>query len=103
MALREERFTLGGGGAVAVPTPTTGTWRRDRIKYAFLLPGVVWILAFTIFPLLYAVRLSFFNYKLGSTERFIGLANYTRAFTDDRLWQALFITLRFVVLTVGAT
>jgi multiple sugar transport system permease protein len=105
MALTEERFTLDGQAeAATVSAPAAaGGLRRDRIKYAFLMPGVLWILAFTIFPLLFAARLSFFNYKLGSTERFIGFGNYARAFGDERLWQALNVTLRFVVLSVIAT
>jgi multiple sugar transport system permease protein len=109
MALKDQRLALGQPATdqeravVAQPT-TSGARQINRVKYLFILPGILWILAFTVFPLLYAVRLSFYNAKLGSPERFIGLANFRRAlFEDDRLWQALGVTVRFVAVSVVAT
>lgn len=74
--------------------------REDHTKYIFLLPAVVWILIFTIFPLLYAIYNSFFSFRYGSINQFIGLGNYVRLFTDANLRGALWITITFVVITV---
>jgi multiple sugar transport system permease protein len=38
---------------------------RKRAGRFFLLPGVIWVLCFTIFPLLYSLALSFTNMRLG--------------------------------------
>ena len=38
---------------------------NSRAKYLFLMPGVCWILAFTLFPLVYSFGLSLTNYRLG--------------------------------------
>lgn len=75
----------------------------DRVKWLFVLPGVFWILAFTIFPLLYALRLSLHNAIIGRPERFIGLGNYARMLSDYRLWAALQVTVQFVVVSVFST
>jgi len=75
--------------------------REDSTKYVFLLPAVVWILVFTIFPLLYAVYNSFFSFRYGKINQFIGLGNYGRLFTDANLHGALWITIVFVAVTVS--
>jgi multiple sugar transport system permease protein len=76
---------------------------RSRIKFAFVLPGMIWVLAFTIFPLLYSLRLSFFAARLGNVQRFIWFDNFVRAFNDYRFWNSLQITVLFVVFSVSLT
>jgi multiple sugar transport system permease protein len=70
---------------------------NNRLKYLFLLPAVLWVLAFTVFPLLYSFRLSFFNVRIGQDDIFIGLSNFARAFTDINALNAARVTLIFVV------
>lgn len=77
--------------------------KRDRIKFLFLVPGIVWVLLFTIFPLLYSLRLSFFHARLVGDQRFIWLANYGQAFGDYRFWRVLWVTLFFVGVDVSVT
>jgi multiple sugar transport system permease protein len=89
--------------ALARRAASSGIWQRNRAKYAFILPGIGWVFAIGIFPILYALRLSVFSYHLGGTERFVGLGNYLRAFSDDQFWHALGVTLRFAVVSVCAT
>ena len=74
--------------------------RGTRIKLVFLLPAVLWVLCFTLFPLLYSVRLSFYNAKVGEPEQFVGLANYATFFQDRRAWESLGVTLIFVACGV---
>jgi multiple sugar transport system permease protein len=50
--------------------------RRQPAKYFFLLPGVVWILLFTLFPLIYSLYLSTTNFRMGRDPRPVGLDNY---------------------------
>ena len=49
---------------------------NNRAKYLFLMPGVCWILAFTLFPLIYSFGLSMTNYRLGRNPKYIGFENY---------------------------
>lgn len=74
--------------------------RTDRTKYWFLGPAVIWILVFTIFPLLYALYTSFFSFRFGRINQFVGLANFGRLFTDANLHNGLRVTLTFVIVTV---
>jgi multiple sugar transport system permease protein len=76
---------------------------KSRYKYLFVVPGIVWVLLFTIFPLLYSLRLSFFSARLGNPETFIGLNNYIHAFADYRAWGTFYQTLFFVFCSVFFT
>src|SRR5262245_44585888 len=42
------------------------------------------------------------NANPGAGEQFIGLANYLRAFEDDRFWHSLWQTIIYIVVTVPA-
>lgn len=50
--------------------------RRQPAKYFFLMPGVIWILLFTLFPLIYSLYLSTTNFRMGREPRPVGLENY---------------------------
>ncbi len=76
------------------------TGRTDRTKSFFIVPAVVWIIAFTIFPLLYALYTSVWSYRFGKINQFVGLDNYGRLFTDSNLHSGLRVTLVFVTVTV---
>lgn len=73
---------------------------KQRIKYFFVAPAILWVLAFTIFPLLYSLRLSFFHARLGGAQRFIWFDNFVRVFMDYRFWNVLGVTIFFVIVDV---
>jgi multiple sugar transport system permease protein len=70
-------------------------------------PAIAVLFVMNIFPLLWSLGLSFFAYQANQqTIRFVGLANYTRALTNDLAatanWNALVNTAMFVIITVAA-
>jgi multiple sugar transport system permease protein len=71
-----------------------------RLKYVFLAPAVIWLLVFTIYPLLYSLRMAFHNVKIGQPWVNIGFSNFTRAFQDPSALEAAKVTLIFVVVGV---
>jgi multiple sugar transport system permease protein len=77
---------------------------KSRAKYFFLLPGVIWVLLFTIFPLVYSLGLSFTNARLGRGTQWIGLENYGRIFGDAQVTETIgtsvFLSLGSVLLTM---
>lgn len=73
---------------------------RSKVKFLFVLPGILWVLAFTIYPLIRSLTLSFTNARMGKTGDFVGLANYIRAVGDYRFQSAVGITLFFVLCSV---
>jgi ABC-type sugar transport system permease subunit len=53
--------------------------------WLFLVPSGVVVVLVMVYPLTYAINLSFSNYDLGSgSHAFIGLRNYASLLTDQR-------------------
>ena len=67
--------------------------RRERLTpIAMLLPAVAVLVAITVFPLLYELRLTVVSWELttGFPPQFIGLQNFVRVFFQDpRFWNAV--------------
>lgn len=84
----------------ATEAPPPRPRRSDHTKFGFVMPAVIWILVFTIFPLLYALYTSFFSFRFGRINEFVGGANYVRLFTDSNLHNGLRVTVTFVLITV---
>lgn len=74
-----------------------------RFKYGMLAPLVAVFIAVVGFPLLYALYLSFTDYKL--TDRgapdLVGFENYLSTFTNPAFWEAFGVTAVYVVVAVG--
>ena len=78
----------------------------DRtIAWAFIAPTIVLLLAINIFPLFWAVRLSFTNYRANRPNaplRWLGLEHYVDLLSDPDIWHAMQVTARFVLSTVAS-
>lgn len=74
------------------------------IKFIFLVPCIVYLLALGIFPLIYNVYLSAHWIELTAgpeAVRFAGFENYVKLSQDWRFWDTLRNTFLFVVSAVG--
>lgn len=74
--------------------------QKDRTKHYFILPAVIWIILFTVFPLLYALYTSTFSFRFGQFNQFVGLENFRRIFVDQNLHSGMRVTAIFVIVTV---
>src|SRR5207248_8910720 len=58
--------------------------RRALVPYAFILPAVVALLMFSIYPFLTGIWYSFTSIGyVGDVTNFVGLKNYVQIFTGD--------------------
>jgi multiple sugar transport system permease protein len=75
-------------------TRPAGTVGAGGFKYLLIAPAVLILLAFGLFPFLYAVVVSFQKLSLlDQYTDFQGLLNYRRLLQDQRLWNAVLHTL----------
>lgn len=82
----------------------TRTIRKRRTAYLFAAPAIITLLAITIFPLLYEVRLVFMSWELTAspTPEFVGLQNLIKVlFQDSRFWASMRVTAVLIVLGVS--
>lgn len=77
-------------------------WRLQRIEgYLLISPWLVGLLLFTLGPIVVSFVLSFTNWDIVRPADFIGLENFSRILTQDRLFgQALYNTFYFAVGSV---
>lgn len=68
----------------------------------FVLPAVLVVLAVIVFPWLFTLWMSLFDWKIGSKAQFVGLANYGELATNTRFLTAIAHTLVFTALAVIA-
>ncbi|MCZ6634499.1 MAG: sugar ABC transporter permease [bacterium] len=72
-----------------------------RLKYGFVGPALILLIALNIFPLFYNIYLSFTNAELsGGTAQFVGIRNFSTVFNDPRYGAAIRTTGLFVLLAV---
>ena len=79
--------------------------RVRRAPSGGLAPWLLFFAAFGIFPLLYALALSFLSYNPLRPDlvRWVGFENYARALETPSFWRALRTTTIFVVGTLPVT
>src|ERR687894_2624098 len=73
--------------------------RDNKAGYLFLLPWLIGLVVITIGPMLASLYLSFTNYSLIQAPKWVGLDNYVRMFTDDRLLNSLKVTFIYVFVS----
>jgi multiple sugar transport system permease protein len=76
--------------------------RRGRTGWYFLTPFAVVFVAFMVVPLFYALWLSLHSRAITGDQRWSGLDNYSRAFTDPEFLAGLRRVILFGVIQVPA-
>ena len=76
--------------------------RRRRSYYLFIVPALLVTGAVIIFPWVYTVWMSAFDWTIGSTAHYVGFGNYEKLFGNQRFHEAVLHTFYFTVLAVVA-
>ncbi len=64
-------------------------WRRRLAPYLFVLPFVAIFLAFSIYPLVFTLRLSFTDWHGAGAAEWVGLGNYAYLLASPDFWSSL--------------
>ena len=88
------------------PGPRPGRWRRLRRSDApaamlYLLPAFIGFAVFYAWPMFQGAWLSFTDWNLLSTPEFVGGENYARLWGDPTFWNALRVTVIYVVVNIS--
>jgi multiple sugar transport system permease protein len=84
-----------------ISTPARGAGGHGRTLYLFLVPTVLVLALTSLYPIVYALVLSLFDWNWGADAAFVGLQNYTRLLTHPRFWTVLGNTFYFAVGAVA--
>jgi ABC-type sugar transport system permease subunit len=81
----------------------TDRYKLNKLKLEGILlylPAIIIILCIVVYPMIYAVQMSFTNYRPSNPKMdFVGFLNYVKVLTDSRFWDAV---LRSLVFTLGS-
>ncbi|WP_433331875.1 carbohydrate ABC transporter permease [Spirillospora sp. CA-294931] len=101
--MAEASVPLAGQGKKKKKAESTDRARAERrLGLMLSAPAVIVMLLVTAYPLLNALYLSMFSYRITAPDdrRFVGLGNYVTALTDSLFWQDVWTTFIITVVTV---
>lgn len=73
------------------------TKTNKLIGFLYVLPALLFVAAFTAYPFLQMIWVSFNSWTLITPPKFIGLNNFTKAFADRQFWISLGFTLQYTL------
>jgi ABC-type sugar transport systems, permease components len=75
--------------------------KKNITAWLLVAPALIFMLLFTVYPIIRSVYLSLSEYKLGMSEPlFVGADNYIRLFRSDTFWKVMRNTIVFALMTV---
>ncbi|WP_426321421.1 carbohydrate ABC transporter permease [Microbacterium sp. E-13] len=77
--------------------------RRALTAWLFLAPSIIILVAFTLYPMIQAVYLSFTDYNLIRAAEFVGLSNYVELFQSGPFWNAFTNTVVYALVVTPVT
>ena len=95
--------------AIAIPSDrsTPAAARRGMsdlaIRNWFIIPTLIFLIVFNIFPLLYSLGYSFTDYRASMNDpaHWVGLQNYRELLADENIWNNFTLTAKYVVVSVA--
>ena len=71
--------------------------------YLYILPALLLLVAFRLIPIVMSFIISFYDWSLQGTGKFIGLENYGTMIKDPVFWQSMGNTFWLVIIQVPAS
>lgn len=71
--------------------------------YLYILPALIILVAFRLIPIVMSFIISFYDWSISGTGKFIGLTNYITMMNDPVFWQSMLNTFWLVIIQVPAT
>ena len=72
------------------------------IRNLFIIPTIVFLIVFNIFPLIYSLGYSFTDFRASTNApaNFVGLQNYRELLNDPFIWVNFAVTAKYVIVSV---
>jgi len=73
------------------------TGRSRALGLLYLAPALLFVAAFTAYPLIQMIWMSLHDWSLIEAKKWIGMANFVKAWNDRQFWISLGFTLRYTL------
>lgn len=77
--------------------------KNDWGAYLYLMPVIVILFVFHVFPIFMALGVSFYEWDLIGKPEFVGAGNYTRLFDDPMFWKSIWNTIYYAAVSIPLT
>ena len=93
---------MASAGVVKAAKKSMGIARRETIAmYLFLAPAIIGFFWFWLYPTITTLVMSFFNWDAAGNKTFIGIDNFIRMATTDKLFPiSVRVTVTFTLVSV---
>ena len=71
--------------------------RSQTLGLLYVAPAVLFVAAFTAYPLIQMIWMSLHNWSLIEAKKWVGLANFVKAWNDGQFWVSLGFTLKYTL------
>jgi multiple sugar transport system permease protein len=90
------------GLSARLEPPGVNTPRARRYLLPLLLPAVILLALLSIYPFVWLIYMSFHQVSLapGGDNEFVGVANWSRMFTDSQFWASWGILVKYSVVSM---
>ncbi|WP_415856651.1 carbohydrate ABC transporter permease [Sinomonas sp. G460-2] len=72
-----------------------------RVALLFVAPALLGFVLFYLVPTIRGIYLSFTDYSILGNPIWVGVKNYAKIFQDKLFWNAMGVTLEYVILNIG--
>jgi len=74
--------------------------KKNFLPYFMVSPYLLHLLAFTAFPVIFSIMLTFFKWNIIGPMEWNGLGNWERLFNDRLFWTAILNTFKFLAIHI---
>ncbi|MCK5078579.1 MAG: sugar ABC transporter permease [Bacteroidales bacterium] len=74
--------------------------KKNILPYFMVSPYLFHLLAFTAFPVIFSIVLTFFKWNIIGPMEWTGLGNWERIFNDRLFWKAILNTIKFLSIHI---
>lgn len=77
--------------------------KNEAVGIGFILPALIPLLIFVIYPVIRSFILSFFSYNMVTPMKFIRFRNYVKLFSSEEIWQTILTNIKYVAICIPVT
>lgn len=77
--------------------------KQELGSIAFILPALIPLAIFVIYPIIRCFVLSFYSYNMTSTMKFIGWRNFQKLFGNEDIYNTILRTLQYALVILPVT
>jgi len=78
--------------------------KNFNLNFLYIVPALLFIFVFNLWPIIWGVVLAFMDFRgITLTGKWVGLENFKELLNDERVWQGLSVSVKYVLYSYPFT